>query len=297
MPTEIFDQYIWTKEKKTNIHSKHGVPGLGNFEHHNTQGSTPPSPFHYHTNILEIHCMVKGQRTTLIEDKGCFHSYTYTGNTVFMTFPFEIHGNGESVQLPCEYYAFQIDLSDPGNLLGLNKEYSNSLAKLLLNQNKRQLRFDSSQLAYLRTAFNLIGSLESGSIKTGVQFLTSFLFSLQYLTPVEQEETTEIDEQIRNSIQYLNDHILEVMQIQDLARAAGYSISHYKKKFKHEIGITPSEYIVLQKIEHAKKLLVTTNQSITQIAFSMGFSSSNYFCSVFKKFMDCTPKEYRNKYK
>ena len=78
---------------------------------------------------------------------------------------------------------------------------------------------------------------------------------------------------------------------------AGYSLSYYKQKFKQEVGITPSEYMMLQKIERAKKILTESDQSITNIAFSMGFSSSNYFCSVFKKFMDCTPKDYRKKYR
>lgn len=296
MPQEIFDPYIWTKENKTIIHSKHQISGLGNFTHQNTQGSTPPSPLHYHTNILEIHCMVKGQRTSLIEDKGFFRTYHYTGNTVFLTFPFEIHGNGEGAQLPSEFYAFQIDLSDPGSLLGLDKEYSNSLARILLGLKNRQLRFDSSHLNWIRTAFNFIASLDPETIRVGVQFLTCFLYSLQYLTPINGEETRDIDEPIYRSIVHLGTHLKEPMQLQDLADIAGYSLSHYKQKFKKEVGITPSEYVMLQKLEYAKRALAQTDESITQIALDLGFSSSNYFCSVFRKFMDCTPKEYRRKY-
>jgi len=131
----------------------------------------------------------------------------------------------------------------------------------------------------------------------GVQFLTCFLYSLQYLQPAIQEVTTTVDEPIHRSIMYLNAHLAEPLQIQDLAETAGYSLSYYKQKFKQEMGITPSEYIMLQKMEHAKKILTETDTSITEIAFSLGFSSSNYFCAVFKKFMDCTPKDYRRKYR
>ena len=52
-----------------------------------------------------------------------------------------------------------------------------------------------------------------------------------------------------------------------------------------------------KKIEKAKEILTESDTSITDIAFSLGFSSSNYFCAVFKKFMDCTPKDYRKKYR
>ena len=297
MTRELFDDYIWTKENKTLTHTEHGIPGLGNFTHKNTSGSTPPSPLHYHTNILEIHCMVKGQRTSVIEKNGQFNTYTFAGNTAFLTFPFEIHGNGDQAQLPCEFYGFQIDLSEPGNLLGLNREYSSSLAKLLLNQKDRQLRLNASHLNYLRTSFNFISSLERENIQVGVQFLTCFLYSLQYLQPAVQEVTTTVDEPIHRSIVHLNQHVTEPLQLQDLAEMAGYSLSYYKQKFKQEVGITPSEYMMLQKIERAKKILTESDQSITNIAFSMGFSSSNYFCSVFKKFMDCTPKDYRKKYR
>lgn len=297
MTKEIFDDYIWTKENKTLTRAEHGIPGLGNFTHKNTSGSTPPSPLHYHTNILEIHCMVKGQRTSVIEHNGRVNTYTFAGNTAFLTFPFEIHGNGDQVQLPCEFYGFQIDLSDPGDLLGLSREYSSALARLLLNQKNRQLRLNASHLNYLRTAFNFISSRDTGNIRVGVQFLTCFLYSLQYLQPAIQEVTTTVDEPIHRSIMYLNAHLAEPLQIQDLAETAGYSLSYYKQKFKQEMGITPSEYIMLQKMEHAKKILTETDTSITEIAFSLGFSSSNYFCAVFKKFMDCTPKDYRRKYR
>ena len=297
MTREIFDDYIWTKENKTLTHAEHKIPGLGNFTHKNTSGSTQPSPLHYHTNILEIHCMVKGQRTSVIENNGRFNTYTYAGNTAFLAFPFEIHGNGEQAQLPCEFYGFQIDLSEPGDLLGLNREYSSSLARLLLNQKDRQLRLNASHLNYLRTAFNFISSLEQENIRVGVQFLTCFLYSLQYLQPTAQEMTTTVDEPIHRSIVHLNEHLTDPLQIQDLAKTAGYSISYYKQKFKQEVGITPSEYIMLQKIEKAKEILTESDTSITDIAFSLGFSSSNYFCAVFKKFMDCTPKDYRKKYR
>ncbi len=290
---ELFDQYIWTNEKKIITHAKHNIPGLGNFEYQNSPKNSLPSSFHYHTNIIEIHCMVKGQRTTLIEDKGHIRSYTYTGNNIFITYPFEIHGNGNIVQPPGEYYAFQIDLTNPKNLLGLNEEYSQELVNLLSLQSLRHLRFGSTHLSYLRMAFNCISSLEPKSIRIGVQFLTCFLFSLQYLTPIVQEETKEVDEHILCSINYINDHILEPLQIKDLASVSGYSMSHFKMKFRQEIGITPSEYITLQKMEYAKHLLTKTKQSITEIAYSLSFSSSNYFCSVFKKFTNCTPRDYR----
>ncbi len=105
MTREIFDDYIWTKENKTLTHAEHKIPGLGNFTHKNTSGSTPPSPLHYHTNILEIHCMVKGQRTSVIENNGRFNTYTYAGNTAFLAFPLKSMGMGSRLSSPVNFTA------------------------------------------------------------------------------------------------------------------------------------------------------------------------------------------------
>lgn len=47
------------------------------------------------------------------------------------------------------------------------------------------------------------------------------------------------------------------------------------------VGITPAEYINLQKISYAKKMLSNGKSNITDLAYTLGFSSSNYFSSVF----------------
>ena len=83
---------------------------------------------------------------------------------------------------------------------------------------------------------------------------------------------------------------------QELAQASNYSLSRFKAKFKEELGITPAEYITLQKMDRAQMLLKTTDDSITDIAYQLGFSSSNYFCSVFKKTLSYSPAAYRKSF-
>ena len=67
---EIFDEYCWTKHKKVLTHKQHKVTGLGNFSYWNLTSSHAPSPLHIHSNIIEMHCMVKGTRYTQIEKDG-----------------------------------------------------------------------------------------------------------------------------------------------------------------------------------------------------------------------------------
>lgn len=290
---EIFDEFSFAKHSITITKDKHLVPGLGNFTHYNAPRSPESRPTHYHSDIIEIHCMIKGQRQSHILENNSYKIYTYTGNEVFITFPNEIHGTLKQQQFPCEYYALQVNVHNPSCMLGLNPEYSRILCNNLLHLPDRHLRMGTTHIHYLRTAFNFFAELNPSAIQIGVQFLTCFLFSLHLLLVAHSVSNQNFSKQIENTLLYLQENIHEPIQVSDLAAISGYSLSHYKVKFKNEIGITPAEYINIQKIEYAKKQLLETNISITELAYDFGFSSSNYFCSVFKKYFKVTPSEYR----
>ena len=292
---EIFDDFSWTKENKTITHDRHHVPGLGNFSYWNYTAAPPTKPMHYHSNIFEFHCMVRGMRTTQVEelDSGMVKTYTYTGNQVFLTFPFEPHGSKLETESLCSFFAFQLNASDQHALLGLNPVYSQLLYRQLLSLQGRQYQLGQAHIGYLRTAFNFFSDLSPASIAVGVQFLSTFLFSLPYLKPVEEVRQHRINSRIYSAIEYLNANISEPVTIDAMARSAGYSVSHFKAKFHAETGITPAEYILMMKMERARELLTKSSWSITQIAYSLGFSSSNYFSTVFRKYFEQTPREYR----
>ena len=292
--TEIFDSYTWTKEVKLIPHEVHRIPGLANFTYYNHTASSSPTPVHAHSNIIEIHCMIKGTRYTNIEKNGQITHYTTTGNQAFLTFPFELHSNGEKPLAPCEFYAMQIDISDPRHMLGLNEEYSLELVSMLSNLDRR-LQLSSKPLALLKQAMSEFSKGTARAYMAGSQYLTSFLFMLENMKPVSERREQNIDPAIQKAVVFLDAHLDEKLSLSDLANASGYSLSHFKVKFKSSIGMTPAEYITWQKIEKAKVLLMNPEYSVTRIAYQLGFSSSNYFSSVFKKLMNCTPLAYRKR--
>ncbi|MEE8836374.1 MAG: AraC family transcriptional regulator [Eubacteriales bacterium] len=293
---EIFDSYCWTRQKKVLTKNDHHIQGLGNFSYWNYTTSVTPAPPHLHSDIIEIHCMIKGTRFTQIEKDGAFYNYTTTGNEAMIVFPFEIHSNGTKPMAPCEFFAFQIDISKPDQMLGLNPEYSRALIRSLMAVRSRQLRLTQTHFNYLRSAFNFFSERNEESNRIGVQFLTAFLFTLQFLQPVKEQSAVEIDPGIKNALNYVRDNIHAKIRLSELADRSGYSLSRFKVKFKESIGVTPAEYVTVQKLEYAKRELIQTDKSITDIAFEFGFSTSNYFCSVFKKLNFITPKEYRKFY-
>lgn len=79
------------------------------------------------------------------------------------------------------------------------------------------------------------------------------------------------------------DHITSEISLEELASIANLSCCQYKQKFKKQLGISPRHYINQQKIENAKILLME-GMSVTDVAMMLGFSTSGYFSTVFKKY-------------
>ncbi|WP_279373122.1 helix-turn-helix domain-containing protein [Clostridium arbusti] len=60
--------------------------------------------------------------------------------------------------------------------------------------------------------------------------------------------------------------------------------------------MTPFDYLIEYRISKASELLLKSKEPISNIAFDVGFNGISYFGKVFRKYMNCTPSEYRKKY-
>lgn len=101
------------------------------------------------------------------------------------------------------------------------------------------------------------------------------------------------DQQIVQAAQFISSHYPESIAMADIAKAAGYSPNYLSRKFREAAGIGVHEYLVFIRLQHAALELITTNDSITEIALRCGFSDSNYFKDAFKKRYGVTPRAYR----
>lgn len=103
--------------------------------------------------------------------------------------------------------------------------------------------------------------------------------------------TTE--REIVAAAQFISAHFMERIGAEDIASAAGYSPNYLSKKFRKAVGIGIHEYLMFIRLQSAALELVSTNDSVTEIAFRCGFSNSNYFKDAFKKKYALTPRAYR----
>ena len=289
---EIIDEFCWEKHNKIITHDQHEISGLKNIAHWNMPTASQPTPLHHHSDIIEIHCLIKGKRSCHIHGK----TYTITGNEMFLSFPYEPHYTSSNDLSPCSFYALQIDVSRKEQLLGLNKSYSLALFEILSTLQHRHLRFTSTDQKLLSLAFSNISDDDPLSLMLGVQYLSTFLFKIPDFIPVREEKKSITDENIKRALTVIDQRFQENLPLKELAAVSGYSLSRFKIKFREVVGFPPANYITFKRLEFSKKQLAETQLPITQIALDAGFSSSNYFCTVFHNYTQYTPSEFRRNY-
>lgn len=93
---------------------------------------------------------------------------------------------------------------------------------------------------------------------------------------------------------YIKKNLHQKLSIDAIAKMAYVSKSNFFKMFKEELGISPNEFILQERISLAKELL-QSQESIKEVAFQTGFTDTNYFTRVFKQHEGTTPKTFQNK--
>src|SRR6185437_7059655 len=84
----------------------------------------------------------------------------------------------------------------------------------------------------------------------------------------------------------------EKVTIQDVARDLKLSAGHLGRVYSRTAGHTLEEYLIRQRLEMSKRLLLDPRLQVAEVADRCGFCNPAYFASVFKKHMHCTPRAY-----
>jgi len=97
----------------------------------------------------------------------------------------------------------------------------------------------------------------------------------------------------RRVAEMLHENLHERVGLGDLATLCGYSRAHFLRMFQVTTGVTPYEYHMQMRIQHAMTLLTSSTSPLIDIAAACGFSSQSHLASVFRKRTGTTPSEFR----
>lgn len=116
------------------------------------------------------------------------------------------------------------------------------------------------------------------------------------------EANVEAVKDVRNRVdlsrikRYIYGNLSGKITTGDLARLCNLSESHFYQKFKESVGVSPYQYVIDERIKASSSMIIETKKSITEICFTLGFSSQSAFTNLFRKKTGMSPTEFRDKY-
>jgi len=261
------------------------IPGLRMFGKHSVTKAIPALYPHYHENAFEITYLCKGTLTFFADNQ----THHLSGGDVYISFPDEPHHTGAVPISLNEMYWCQLDVT-ADNFLFLGKEWKKKLIGDLKKVNPRLVSTNTGEMQKLMKDFFRLTHNGNGG---GERFHAAsvLIYFLNQLIAYSKKQEKVISKDIQAAVDYIVDNIYENILLDSLAGISGLSLSRFKQKFCQQLGFTPREYINFQKVETSKTLL-ENGKNVTDTAIELGFSTSNYFSSVFKRFTTLSPTDY-----
>lgn len=183
--------------------------------------------------------------------------------------------------------------------------YTGDSAPFLSNHNNDVHTITPSSIDRIEERIQLFNeilqNLEMGYSLDNINYanicLRYFLASFLYLSQFRQIRKSDDKDFVDLSINYMKTNLNKKITLDDLAKEAKLSLSHYSLKFKRKTGKSPLEYLIELKVQKACQLLDHTPLLINEISLKIGYDDPYYFSRIFKKIMNLSPSEYRLKLK
>lgn len=109
--------------------------------------------------------------------------------------------------------------------------------------------------------------------------------------------TIPMRHEMRRALEFIQERLVEDFSMRDLAQFAGLSEFHFSRMFKKSVGLSPHQYVLQQRIERAKRMLMTGSSNLAEVAIQCGFCDQSHFTSHFKRQTGLTPKRFADQSK
>lgn len=148
----------------------------------------------------------------------------------------------------------------------------------------------------LDSAFSLSDSLiqHLPNIRSSQECLKYIKYASYEFIELIHHTSKQCSSLMNQCIRYIDTHIYEKITLLDLEETTNHSSVYISSRFKQELGVTFSQYLLNKKIEEAKHLLLFTDHSFQEISTLLNFTSQSHFTQRFKQVTGQTPKAYRD---
>jgi len=250
-------------------------------------------------NDLVVTSMLRGKKVMhLFDDPGFVY---LPGETVVIPSNVEmkIDFPEASVTNPTQCLALAIDHAKITDTLHfLNERYPKEGTDQLW-QLDYQNYFFYNNLELAATVNKLIKECMSTSITKDVladltlQELLVRIIQTQTAKAIDDGLFADPQNPITQVVEFIRLNLKENISLKTLSEKACMSTTSFYRFFKKELGMSPIEFILSEKVKCAKQLLKNPSIQISEVGYLSGFEDSNYFIRLFKKHEGITPKQYQ----
>lgn len=245
------------------------------------------TPYHYNNNLRPSYSgyifqytlkgcgyFVKNGESHLLREGCCFLAKV-PENSVY----YHDHTSGEA----WEYFYLHFDGSAAESFYQIINDLTNGFFSIAPDK------------APIHLFFRLIDNYQRKGfldLYEGGEFLYRFFSGI--LRELETP-TDNVSSPLLMATTYMRKHFATISSIVEIADACNISAEHLCRCFQKEKGQSPLQFLTKLRMEHALFLLLNTTDDIEHIATACGYQNGNYFAKVFKKYVHCSPSEYRKR--
>ena len=114
---------------------------------------------------------------------------------------------------------------------------------------------------------------------------------------IEQpDELTRYFQELLPVVRYIEQHFAEPISMTEMAGLAQLSSTHFNRRFRQLLRMTPMQYLRAVRVQAAQRLLTTTSRTLAEIAMDVGYTDQSHLTKRFREATGMTPADYRKRF-
>jgi len=250
--------------------------------------------WHYHKQI-ELLLVLDGTLAVTVED----NTVNLRSGDMFLIGSSELHRDYSDQLL--DYIVLQFDIEQFYDASTI--PYMRYFSETQMPLSKANYIFNNdAEVREQAAAFTKQILHEATAKRTGYELAVSILIKQILLLLLRNDSHKVLVQQddferirLRPVLDYIEDHLTERIQVEEVCKIANMSYYYFVKYFKKTIGLSFTEYVNYRKIKWAERILLTKDLSISEVGERIGMPNMAHFYKMFKKYNDCSPKQFQRK--
>lgn len=261
------------------------------FEYHHVTPMHPQYAMSLHWHIeFEIIRILKGNFQLSIDEQ----EFTVNEGSAILVPAGAVHSG-----TPCNC-TYECIVFDMNMLMNKNDACCKFVRKVIDHEVEPSYIYTESYNDIHQTIWSMFDAIASK--KDGYQLVVlgalyqmiGLIFSHRYYNPAPEQPPRNHKRivQLKAALEFMESSYNKQISLEEMAGSINMSPKYFCRFFQEMTHRTPIDYLNYYRIERACYQLLTTDQSITEVAYNSGFNDLSYFIKTFKKYKGTTPKKY-----